>query len=159
MSNLNISQNSVILNLDEVGRTNQVPSSIDARTFNGVLRVTYDFSTDGGTVASTPINLSQTLPDNAIVVRGYYDVVTAFTSGTSSAEIAIGITTDDVDGLLGATVIGTSGTLGYHDLIQNGSVSNFSDKTTASRAITFDVTVEDLTAGKMVIYLEYVISD
>ena len=122
-----------------------------------ILRTIWDFTDDGGTVAGTPVDLSGRLPNNAVVTRGYYEVVTAVTGGASS--IAIGIDTDDVNGLLGPTAIGTAGTLGFHDLIQDGALANFSTKTTASRPIEFDVTGADLTAGRLVIFLEYVVSE
>jgi hypothetical protein len=124
---------------------------------HGLLRVIWDFTDDGGTVAGTPLDLAGRLPNNAVVTRGYYEVVTAVTGGASS--IAIGIDTDDVNGLLAPTGIGSAGTLGFHDLIQDGALANFSTKTTASRPIEFDVTGADLTAGRLVIFLEYIISE
>lgn len=126
-------------------------------TSHRLLRTVWDFDDDGGTVAGTPVSLTGRLPNNAVVTRGYYEVVTAVTGGASS--IALGINTDDTNGLLGATAIGTAGTAAFHDLIQDGALANFSTKTTASRAIEFDVTGADLTAGRMVIFLEYVVSE
>ena len=146
-----------VLGTDTIELRQLIPSSIDSRTFKGLLRVTYDFATDGGTVAGTPTSLAQSLPDNAIVTRGFYEVTAGFTSGTSTGEFALGIVTDDTNGLLAPLVVTSLGT-GYGELIQDGAASNFSNKTTASRAIQFDVTTEDLTAGTMVIFLEYVIS-
>ena len=102
------------------------------------------------------------LPDNAIVKRAYYDVVTTFTSSTDAATIALGIPTDDAAGIVAATAISGGGNIwdaGYHDGIQDGAAANFANKTTAERAFTMTVATEDLTAGKMVIFLEYVISE
>lgn len=138
--------------------TNHIILDPDLLASGRILRVTYDFATDVGTVGGTPLSLSRSLPNNAVVTRGYYEVITAFTSGGELAEISIGINTDDVNGLLAPTVVSSSGTVGFHDLIQSGVVGNFSEKTTASRTIDFDVTEESLTAGKMVIFLEYIVS-
>lgn len=134
-------------------------NAYDVLNFKQIIRVIYDYTEHTNTVAGTPVSLSSELPDNAIVTRGYYEVITPFTSATNVAEIAIGINTNDVNGLLAATVVTSAGTAGYHELIQTGTAANFSTKTTSVRAIDFDITVEDLTAGKMIIFLEYVISE
>jgi len=100
-----------------------------------------------------------TLPDNAIVKRAYYDVVTAFDSADSTAQISLGIPSDDVAGILAATVVTSAWTAGYHDGVQDGAAGNFAEKTTAERLVEMTVSVQDLTAGKAVIFLEYVISE
>lgn len=132
------------------------PNAFDSSTYMGTLRVTYNFAVNGGAVST--IQLAQSLPDNAVVTRGYYDVITPFT-GNAGSTIAIGINTDDTAGLLAADVIGTHGTAGYHTCIQTGTVANFSEKTTAARAIEFTIGAFAITAGKLVIFLEYIVSD
>jgi len=136
-------------------------SAFGAQTADGrgslhLLRATYDFATDGGVVGT--INLTETVPNNAVVVRGYYYVATGFTSG-GSATVSIGINTDDAAGLLALTAIGSGFTAGWHECIQDGTAANFSTVTAAERTIDVAVAVADLTAGNMVIFLEYVIID
>lgn len=135
--------------------------------------------TDSAGAANTTVaahGLGVYLPTKAIITRAWTDVVTAFTSATSAATIALKAegTGDLVVGIainsgstrwgagLGgclpgsyaeATVAGDSALL---DAARNaGSYV----KTTAVREITATVGVEALTAGKMNIYLEYVIGE
>lgn len=128
----------------------------DGRGDLHLLRSTYSFAVDGG-VAST-ISLGETLPDNAVVVRGYYFVSTALTSG-GSATIALSIASDDVAGLLAAAAIATAGSAGWHECIQTGTAANFSEACTAERAIQIVIGTADLTAGVLTLFLEYVIID
>jgi len=53
----------------------------------------------------------------------------------------------------------TVATHGNHEGIQDGAAANFSAVCTAERAITFTVAVQALTAGKLILFLEYVIVD
>lgn len=117
------------------------------------IKMYYDFATDGGAVGDIVLRGSG-LPSNARVTRTYYEVTTAFTSG-GSATIALNIPTDDAAGLLAATAIGTAGTAGAHDGIQDGAAANFSELTTAVRVPTMSVGTADLTAGALVLVLEY----
>lgn len=133
----------------------------DGRRLAQVLRCTYDFAVDGG--AQGTISLNQILPDNAVVTRAYLEVLTTFTSASDAATVSLDIVSDDVAGLVAAIAI-SDGTnpwdAGFHECIQDGAAANFSTKTTAERAIQITVAGgEDLTAGKMVIWLEYVVSD
>lgn len=102
-----------------------------------------------------------TIPGNSRVVNGYYEVTTTFTSATDAATIALSIATDDVAGLKAAIAI-SNGANPYDSgaalkvLIQDGTVGNASEKTTAERAIQAVVATEALTAGKMYVALEVV---
>lgn len=134
---------------------------------------------DSSGVANTTVaahGLSVYLPTKAIIISAWTDVVTTFTSATSAATIALmangagdlvaGIAINSGStrwnaGLGGclpgaaaeATVSGDSAILAAARFA--GSLI----KTTAVREITATVGVEALTAGKMNIYVEYVLSD
>lgn len=132
----------------------------DGRQRTGLLRFTYDFAEHGGAIST--ITLAETLPDNAIVTRSYYDVITTLTSATDAATVALGIATDDAAGIKAAVAISDGSNpwdAGYHEGIQTGAASAFSEKTTGERAIEVTIAVEAVTAGKFVGFLEYVISD
>lgn len=127
-----------------------------------IARAVYDFSVDGGSVGA--IGLGVTLPDNAIVTRAWYHVVTTFTSptGPDNATVALGITSDDATGIVAALAINDVSNIwdaGNHEGIQDGAVSNFSTQTTAARELILTVGVEDLTAGKLILFCEYVITE
>lgn len=48
---------------------------------------------------------------------------------------------------------------GLHDAVPDGTVANFTTKTTAARAVIMPVAGADLTAGKVRIWADYVIGD
>lgn len=132
-------------------------SGSDGLIYKGLARATFD-ATAGKTIASH--GLGVTLPDNAIITRSWYDVLTTFTSAGDLGTLAIGLPVDDVAGIVAAVAIGT-GTpwdAGYREGIQDGTAAAFSEKTTAARELTIDVAVEALTAGVLVLFCEYVIS-
>ena len=131
---------------------------VDGNTFKGVARATFD-ATAGKAIASH--GLGVTLPDNAIITRSWYEVITTFTSATDAATIALGIPTDDVAGIKAAIAISNGANpwdAGLVEGIQDGTAAAFTVKTTAARELTADVAVEALTAGVAILFCEYVIS-
>ena len=131
--------------------------AVDGATQTLVRRavLNYDFATDGGAQGEISLR-GDSLPLNAVVVKTLYYVTTAFTSG-GSATIALNIPTDDAAGLLAATAIGTAGTAGAHDGIQDGAAANVSEITTGIRLPSLTVGTADLTAGALVVYLDYIV--
>jgi hypothetical protein len=135
--------------------------NIDGLHARRMARATYDFSEHGG--AQGVISLGVALPDNAIVTRAWYEVLTTLQSGTDAATVSIDIPVDDVAGIVAAIAISDltdPWDEGLHEAIQDGAAANFSVKTTAER--TLQITIaggEDLTAGKFILFAEYVVSD
>jgi len=82
-------------------------------------------------------------------------VLTQLTSG-GSAQISFGA--ESAVDIQTAAVLGTHGTAGFHEGIQDGAATNFS-KTTGAKNLTMTVTVADLTAGKLMLFVEYVVSE
>lgn len=116
----------------------------------------------GLTSAGSPYAIGPTLPDNAIVTRAWYRVVTTLTSGTDAAVIGLGIVTDDADGLVAPLAISAGGNIwdaGNHEGIQDGTVANFAEQTTAARLFEGTITTEDTTAGKILLFAEYVVTE
>jgi hypothetical protein len=142
-----------------VTEAKQAPMTSEGLHSARIARTVYDFSVDGGTIGS--ISLGATLPDKARVVKFWYEVITTLTSSTDAATVAISIPTDDVAGLVAATAISAEGNIwdtGLHSGIQDGAVANISEKCTAARALTMTIAVENVTAGKIVFFAEYVVS-
>lgn len=130
----------------------------DGLHFKGVARATFDATAGKSTAAH---GLGVTLPDNAIVTRAWYEVITTFTSAADTATIALGVPTDGAAGIKAAVAIGDGGNpwdAGNHDGIQDGAAANFLAKLTAARELTATVAVQALTAGKLILYCEYVVS-
>lgn len=124
-----------------------------------IARTVYDFASDGGLIGT--ILLGATLPVNSRVTKFWYEVVDTLESLTDAATVTIGIPTDDATGLVGTIAISAGGNVwdeGLHAGIQDGAVGNMSEKCTAARALTMTIAAEDLTAGKIVFFAEYVVS-
>ena len=136
-----------------------VPSA-DGLHARRIARATYDFAVDGGAIST--IGLGVTIPDNAIVVRAWYEVLTTLTSATDAATVALTIPTDDVGGIVAAIAISDASNpwdAGNHEAIQTGTVANFANKCTAARGLSMTIATEALTAGKFILYAEYIASD
>lgn len=143
------------------------------------VKVEYAFDgTDSAGVANSTIAAHGTgvyLPDNAIVTSCFYDVLTTFTSATDAATIALSI--EGADDLRAAVAIsnganpwdaGLTGALPGNFALDGGVLTAIAMmdaragsfvKLSAEKELTATVAVEALTAGKMIIYLEYVISE
>lgn len=97
------------------------------------------------------------IPANAIIVGGFNDVNTALTSTNSTAQIAESVeAANDIQ--TAAAVSGAPwSTINRKAIVPKANTpESTSVKTTAIREITFTVTVEALTAGKLTGYLYYV---
>lgn len=130
----------------------------DGLVFMGLARATFD-ATAGKAIGSH--GLGVTLPDNAIITRSWYEVLTTFTSATDAGTIALSVPVNDVAGIKAAVAISNGANpwdAGIVEGIQDGTAAAFSVKTTAVRELTADVAVEALTAGVLVLFCEYVIS-
>lgn len=126
----------------------------------GNLRVAR-FEFDAGVAANRPIGahgVGVTLPIHAIVVGGFFDVNTAFTSaGGNAGTIAISVEgANDIQ--TAAAVSGAPySTIGRKAIVPKANTpESTSVKTTAAREITCTVAVQALTAGKLTGYLYYV---
>jgi len=115
------------------------------------------------------------LPDNAIITRAWYDVVNTFTSAGDTATIALHA--QSANDLIDALAINGTGDIwdiGLHQCLPNNfaldgnaltqinmgiAVDATMIKLTAERELTATVASQALTAGKLVLYVEYVISD
>ena len=113
------------------------------------------FDATGGKATGTYI-LDLTLPTNAIIQRAWYEVTTAFTG--VGASVALGITTDDTNGILAPTAVGSLG-VGFGDGIQDGAAANFSNETAAYRTIEAVVSGAALTAGVLDLYVRYYLTN
>lgn len=116
------------------------------------------------------------LPDNAIVTRAWYEVVSTFTSaGADAGTIALSVqTADDIvaavaisnganpwDAGLHGTKVGSGARSGNAEtaLVANDSDVATMVKLTAIRQLTATVATQALTAGKLNLYVEYVLGD
>lgn len=164
-----------IINKTGITRTKRVGTVV-----REIAVATFDTTVnDSSGAANTTIaahGLGIYLPTKAIITKAWTDVITTFTSATSAATIALKI--EGANDLVAAIAInsgssrwnsGLGGCLpgSYAEATVAGDTAILDAarnaasyvKTTAVREVTATVAVEALTAGKMNIYLEYVISE
>ena len=125
--------------------------------------VVYDFATDGGTQGAIALTGSPPLPDNALVYVSAYEVQTTLTSATDAATVTLGFPTDG--NMFTAIAISDAsnpwdqgGALMGQGALVAANVQPV--KLTAARTLQLTVAGgEDVTAGKIIFYLTYVVSD
>lgn len=128
--------------------------------FISAARATFDPSAVAGDRTVAAHGLGVTIPDDAVVMGGFYDVKTTFTSAADSATIAImiqgandivsAIAISDVSNPWDAPTIGAI-------VPKINTPETTGIKLTAAREITATVAVQALTAGKLSINLFYVV--
>lgn len=112
--------------------------------------------------AQTAKYLGPTFPEGAVVYRAFYNVDETFTSATDAASIGIGFNTDASGGIVNAAAISAGGNIwdaGWHETIQDtGAVADFTTALTADRKVEFlRAGGENLTAGHLTLYVEYIV--
>jgi hypothetical protein len=140
-----------------------LPSSLAAIDADGIqakriARATFDPSANAGERTIGAHTLGVTIPDKAIITRVWYQVKTTFTSAGADAG-TIAISAEGANDIVSAVAISDGGNpwdAGYHEAIQTGAASAFIG-TTAARLLTATVAGQALTAGKLVLFVEYVV--
>ena len=130
------------------------------------------------TVAAHPSGVF--IPDNAIITRAFYEVNTTFTTaGADAGTIGIGVEgvgagTEDLKVAIAVSAAGDVWDEGLHGTLAGspalGDDAAHTDsimwaalkaasyvKTTGHEEVTFNVATQALTAGKLTLYIEYVV--
>ena len=117
----------------------------------------YDFATDGGAISA--ISLGVTIPDNAIIVGGFVEVITTCTSATDAGTGALHVlSANDIVSALDIDDAGAPWDAGMKDIVPDATGST-AIKLTSAKAITFTIAVEAFTAGKFNVWLRYVMGE
>ena len=118
------------------------------RAGQGMPRVAAAIFDATGGKGTTSFPLYVDIPKYAVILRAWWVVTTPFTSGTSTAKIAI--TSLAAGDIKSATVISSAATAGAH-------VSGLTPfLATSECTLTVTVSVEPLTAGVLELFVEYV---
>lgn len=126
-----------------------------------VMRSNYDFSVQGGSsAANSPIFLkapdgsSAMIPNKAIIKSVYFDTITALVDVSTGVRLAFGANTD-VD-LKAATASGS-----FTGIIAGIPVDTAATavKMTADRAMKLTVTGGNISAGKINMFVTYLVSE
>jgi hypothetical protein len=134
--------------------------ALDTGSTTGLVTISDDgtgdqtFKADAG-LGQIPLGI--TMPDNAIITGGLIDVVTTFADeDNDSATIAI--QANGANDLVTATAISAGGDIwdgGIHDIIPDATGST-AVKMSAAKEVLMVVADDQLSAGKMKVYLRYV---
>ena len=129
--------------------------SADGHYVKQVAKATYDFSKKGGAVGSIPLGV--TIPANAIETRSYLYSITQPTTSASGtlAFYCASSTNPDLKQATAAASYPAAGSSA--DGTQSGVASNFSVVGTSACTINAKIATGALTAGKVVLYVEYVV--
>ena len=112
----------------------------------------YDFAKDGGAIGVITMRGSG-LPAGAIITNGMIHVVTAVTSGAAT-EVEIGL--GAVDDSIRATTLKAAMTLNaLLDVVPAGTAATAIRNTTAGAHLIMTIGAATITAGKIVVALEY----
>ncbi len=135
-------------------------TSLDSKNGLGTLKVaraTFDPSANTGERTVGAHTLGVSIPDDAIIVGGFMEVLTAPTSADSTATIAVHVNAAN-DIQTAAAVSGAPwSTTGQKAIVPKANTPESTGiKLTALRLITATVAVQALTAGKVIIFLYYV---
>ena len=118
----------------------------------------YDFAVDAGAISA--IDLGVTIPDNAIIVGGFIEVVTTCTTAsTDSGTMAISV--EGANDIVTATAVSAGGNIwdaGLHDIIPDATGST-AVKTSQAREVTATIATAAFTAGKFNVHLNYIIGE
>ncbi len=145
--------------------------TVDATTLSGsgtglgILRMakaTFNPSATAGQRTVAPHGLGVTLPDNALVVGGFIEILTTFADGASdNATIALSVEgANDIVSAIAISDVSNVWDAGKQAIIPKANTPELTAiKLSAAREITATVAVHALTAGKATIFLYYVEGD
>ena len=121
-----------------------------------LVQATYDVAVEGGGTGTHELGIS--IPDNAIITRAFLDVLTRPSQASGAAGASLAVTINSSGDVLAAKHAGTFSSGSLLEGLQTGGTSAMV-KTTAVRPLKVEVTNAALTAGKVLVYLEYVVSE
>lgn len=132
----------------------------ELRQVKKVAKLTFNFATyKSGTTVATGAYVLGTLPKDAIVTRTFVDVITGFTSqGTNAGTVALSIQSANDVKTATAVSDGYYANTGLKIGAQDDAIGNFL-KLTAQRNVTATVATQKLTAGKLNLVVEYLLSE
>jgi hypothetical protein len=118
---------------------------------------TYDFDELGGVVGD--IGLGVSIPANAVIWDGFYDVITTFTTaGADAGTIGLEAGTADLVAAVAVSGVGDVWDAGVQDIIADGTAANAVKVGTSAVELIVDVGGQAVTAGKAIFVVRYIIT-
>ncbi len=121
-------------------------------------RAEYNFAVDGGAIGA--IASKTVIPDDALIIGGFVNVLTTCTTAGGDAG-TMAIKVESANDIVTAIAV-SDGTnpwdAGRHAIIpKRNTPESTSILTTAARRVTFTIAGQAFTAGRFIVYLEYVL--
>ena len=114
---------------------------------------TYDFARDGGVRGTIELNAgTHVIPAKAIILRGMVDIITPTDSAGDTGTIKVQVGGVDLTATIAVAATGLKA------LIPLGTAAT-AIKTSAAGSVDVVIATQDLTAGKLKIFIEYVVSE
>lgn len=122
-------------------------------------RVEYDFAVDGGAIGTITLRGQGALPAKAVILRGMVDVVTTVqTAGADAGTLALQAeAAGDLVAAIAVSDVSDPWDAGQHDIIPVGTAAT-AVKTTVARDLKLVIGGQAVTAGKLVLMVEYFLS-
>jgi len=141
------------------GKISSVGASVDGYMQKRIVRATYDVLVDGGVAAA--YGLGVTIPADAIIVRSWFYTVTQFVDAGSGT---VALSCETANNIFSAADITGNAAGVLVDAVQDGTFANFDGSGAAgilgaACELTATVATAAQTAGKLVLFVEYVIAE
>jgi hypothetical protein len=119
-----------------------------------IARVTYDVATDLGTVGAHGLGVS--LPAKAVIIRSWFMINTQFVDAGSGT---VALSCEDANNIKTATDITGEAVGAFVEGASTGAASAFISSIAATCEITATVATAAQTAGKLTLWVMYVVAD
>ncbi len=128
--------------------------TVDSLNSGRIARVTYDVAVDGGAIGAHLLGI--TLPANLIITRSWFFTDVQFVDAGAGT---VALSCEDANNILSAVDITaiTSGTKTTG--AQDDAIANFTGGIAAACEVTATVAVAAQTAGKLVLFIEYIVAE
>ena len=141
--------------INKLDATNTVPNPNPWASVSRWARISYNFNSNGGLQGT--INLTGTIPNNAIIIGGFVDIITSFSSSSNSASCSLSLeSTDDLVASIAINNGSSPWSIGIKSIVPNGTGGN-AIKLSSDNTVDLAISSEDLTAGTFDLWLEYLI--
>lgn len=123
-------------------------------------RAVYDFAVHGGAIGAK--TLDDGLPDKAIICGGVIDVLTTcVTAGADAGTLAISVNgANDIVAAIAVSDVSNPWDAGRHAIVPKANTPETTGvKLTAARAVVATIAGQAFTAGRLVVILDYWVSD
>ena len=124
------------------------------------LRLTYDFAVLGGAISAISLgDLNDVIPDRAVVLGGFVDVLTTLTTAGGDAG-TVAVSVEGADDIVAAVAVNDGSNpwdAGLQDIVPDRTAANMV-KATSDQRVVVTIAGQVVTAGKFEVTLEYQIS-